>query len=331
MSRRSWVQVATLALTLTTVPTGGALGQASTPGTSDLVGRLPATIEGAPVQVAFTQDMATWIDEAFAGEVYPELTSLVTALGHRGLSTADLTTTIASFGAEQDGLIQGFQLPGGDASTLSEAILDVYFIGFGELHRTDQTIAGQPVIMVSDGPLETAAYPYAVLLDRDVIWIASASEPYLHSAMGALVAVSAGTAPGNTGQAQIDPGAQAPEEWRGIMRNTLTWDQGAYVGSTSATFTGTWVRPVLSTVGYCESGCTAYIPAGTIDWTFESTAPGPPAGHATTSGSLPTGGTVVAKDQMLFLTATDPDHFRYWGSGTFFPPPQACRGREGAG
>ncbi|MCY7418549.1 MAG: hypothetical protein LH650_08655 [Chloroflexi bacterium] len=326
MSRRSLSSIASLVLALTLAAPGGALGQAASPAPADLVARLPATIDGASVEVAFTEDLATWITEAFAGETHPEISALETALAARSLSTADMTTTNASFGADLTDTIQGFQLPGGDAVTLSDAILDVYFIGFGELQRTDQTIAGQPVLMISDGPIETDSYPFAILLDRDVIWIASASEPNLRLAIEALVAVAAGTAPGNTGAAPADPMDQAPEEWQGFTRETLTWNRESFVGEWTVTFRGPWVRPVLNDTGYCDTPCTVYIPAGTIDWTWESSTPTKPRCEEKTSGSLATGKVVVLQDQMLYLAPAGPDHYRYWGSGTSFSPAQKCSG-----
>ncbi len=304
-------------------------GSLASPGgiTSGLVARLPATVADAPVVVAFTEDLRTWIDEASGSEVHPESLTLEAALADAGLSTSDVTTLVASVGADGDGQIQGFQLPDVDASVLRDPLMAVYFLGFGVLQRTQQTIAERPVLMVSEGPLETASYPSAILVDGDTLWIATAEEPLLHQSIEALVGVASGLATGNTGAAPADPMDQAPDAWQGRMRETLTWDREGYVGAWTVTFQGSWVRPVLNDIAHCAPGaCTVYIPAGTIDWTWVSSTPTTPRCEEQTSGSLPTGRVVTAQDQMLFLAPDGPDHYRYWGSGTTFGPAQKCFG-----
>ncbi len=238
-----------------------------------------------------------------------------------------MTTVSATFGPDGDGLFQGFQLPAIDASPFQDALLAVYFLGVSDLQRTPQTIAGRPVLMLSDGPLDSASYPSAVLVDGDTLWVATADEPLLHDSIAALVGVANGTTPGHTGVLPADPMDQAPGEWQGRMRETLTWDREGYVGRWAVTFQGSWVRPELSDTDYCASGpCAAYIPAGTIDWTWESSTPTKPRCDEQTSGSLATGNVVTPQDQMLFLAPDGPDHYRYWGSGTTFGPAQKCFG-----
>jgi hypothetical protein len=94
--------------------------------------------------------------------------------------------------------------------------------------------------------------------------------------------------------------------------------------------TGSWVPPATTT-RYCDDDdCTDYAATGTIEWSWDVSAPTRPPCAASTRGSLEAGATVVPSDQMLFLDPTDDGHVRFWGSGTFRVPDQPCVGLEGA-
>ena len=149
-------------------------------------------------------------------------------------------------------------------------------------------------------------------------------------ALEALLAVAAGTAPGNTSAHPTPTHRIGPATWFGTMRGTVTWDKGAYVGEATAEFRGTWERIDDQAVGSCPSEpCVAYRPVGEVEWAFESAAPGPPACRSRQTGSVSAGEVVIPEDQMLYMGPAGTDHLRYWGSGTVFLPPQDCAGWEG--
>jgi hypothetical protein len=294
-----------------------------------LTSRLPAAIGGSPVEIVAMEDLGSWIDAVFAGESHPEIEALQAALGSAGLSLTDLPVVSAYFG-DQAGLIQGFQIPGGDASSFEDALTAVYLIGLGDIERTDQEVAGHSVTFLSEGPLDSAEFSYAVLPDSDVLWILNAETARIIEAIEAVLAVAAGQAPGNTGAAPPSPAELGPATWFGTMRQSLTWDKGAYVGGTTAEFRGTWERVEDEGMSYCPDGpCAAYLPMGEVAWTFESAAPGPPSCRVREEGSVFAGDVVIPQDQMLYLAPAGTEHLRYWGSGTLFLPQQDCPGWEG--
>jgi hypothetical protein len=317
------------ALVAVTVPV--TLAQGASPAADvSLAARLPATVGGAPVEIVGGEDLGAWISALFAGEPHPEIDALETALAGQGLSPADVDTVTAWFGPEQDGQIMGFGIPGGDATPLADAITATYLIGVGDLQRTEREVGDRAVTFLSEGPLDAAAYPFAVLPDAGVLWIVNAEIARIIEGIEALLAVSAGRAPGNTRTAPPPPAEIGPATWFGTMRETLTWAKGRYVGETTTAFRGTWERVDDEGMSYCPDGpCAAYLPMGEVEWTFESAAPGPPSCRNRQSGSVSAGEVVIPQDQMLFLAPADSDHLRYWGSGTLFVPPQECPGWEG--
>ncbi|MFN8520452.1 MAG: hypothetical protein U0667_13880 [Chloroflexota bacterium] len=311
-------------------PIASAQDQGAAASTPDglLETRLPARIADDAVRLDLTDDLGSWLADAFPGETHPELDALDAALAAQGSTRAEVRMVWASAGEDGDVQFTGFQLPDGDAQALRDAILAVYFLGFGELTRTDQDVAGRPVTYLSQGPLGSDPYPFGVLADGDGLWVVSAEADLLGPAMEALVGAATGALP------RLDPDATgdgyvAPWGWEGTMRQTVTWNQASYRGTATATFTGAWLQP-LTTVRYCDDrDCTSYIPTGSIDWSWDVSAPTRPRCSASTRGSLAPGGVVFPTDQMLFLDPTDDDHVRFWGSGTFHVPDQPCVGWEG--
>ena len=93
---------------------------------------------------------------------------------HQGRSLADVATVTAYFGPDQSGVIQGFGIPEGDAADVQDALVDVYLIGIGEMERTERDVGDHSVTFLSEGPLETAEHPFAVLPDAGVLWILNA-------------------------------------------------------------------------------------------------------------------------------------------------------------
>src|SRR5690606_21256990 len=130
--------------------------------------------------------------------------------------------------------------PGGDAASLQDAFSAAYLIGMGDLERTERPVGDRSVTFLSEGPLDAASYSFAVLPDAGVLWIVTAETSRIIDALEALLAVAAGTAPGNTGTAPTPTPRIGPATWFGTMRGTVTWDKGAYVGEATAEFRGTW-------------------------------------------------------------------------------------------
>jgi hypothetical protein len=321
--------VALLAVTAALAP-AAVQGQDATGVPSDLVSRLPESVDGTPVELVVTMDAGTWIGETYPDQNGREFAALDAALAGLDRSRADVQMAVAAAGPDGDGTITGFQLPDVDVAALRDAILGVYLFGFGDLTRTDEQVAGRTVTMLSQGPLESDDYPFGVLVDRDVVWIVSADLSLLRPIMEALVSTATGTVPRNGPRPTPDVGYLAPESWTGTMTETVTWDKASYAGKTVSKFTGAWVQP-LTTINHCSvDECTFYIPEGTIDWSYDVSAPSPPC-SASTRGSLKPGKVVVPEDQMLFLEPIQDDSARFWGDGNFIIPKQPCTGWEGDG
>jgi hypothetical protein len=328
--RRPGIRPFALALGLVTLgmapvlaqPATGGPTPGSSPATGDLAMRLPANIGSDAVDVDFTQDLATYLAGAAAG---PEVDALDAALVAQGGSPASTQVVGASFGPEHEAFITGFRLPDADAATFRDAVIALWYVGAADVQRTEEAIAGVPALIVSQGPLAADDYPSGVLVDGDTVWIVSGAGAMVRSGLEALVLTSAGSVPRH---APVAAPYAPPFSWDGTVRETVTWDLASFKGKAEAVLTGSWVAE-LSTGGHCERDCTAYIPSGTIDWTFESSAPTKPRCENSTRGSIAPGDTVIPSDQMLFLEPADDDHVRYWGSGLIHVPPQECPGWNG--
>ncbi|MET0771999.1 MAG: hypothetical protein ABWZ82_02860 [Candidatus Limnocylindrales bacterium] len=289
--------------------------------------RLPATIGDHPTRVLPDGDLGAWIEAAFPGETHPEFDALDAALAAQGAARSDVRVAWAWAGEDTDLQIAGFQLPGGDAQAIRDAILGVYLVGLEPLIRTEQEVAGRPVMFVSQGPLESDSYPFGVVIDGDVVWIASGDATMLRQAVEALILAATGAVPRLDPSAVESPGYTAPWGWDGTVSQTITWDQGSYRGTSVGRHTGSWLQPPTLT-GYCERDCQVYVPTGTIDWSWDVSAPTTPPCSASTRGSLAPGDVVTPTDQMLYLDPTDDGHVRFWGSGSFLVPDQPCVGWE---
>lgn len=329
--RIAFLVLAVLAAVATGLAPGAMRAQDPSPTASSpaltLAGRLPAQIDGSPVQLDETTDLAAYLEAAYAGETGPELDALDAALADQGVSPAEVELVWAS-AFDSEVLIGGFRLPGGDASAFREALLGVYFLGFDGLEQAEMDVQGRSVTTVSQGPVADDPYPFAVLTDGDTLWIASVSSQLLEPTVTALVGAAGGTVARYDTGAVVDAGYAAPWGWEGTVSLTTTWNKNSYRGTSSARMTGTWLQP-LTTIAYCEDDCTTYIPTGTIEWTWDVSAPTTPRCSASTRGSLPSGG-MRPEQQGLFLDPTDDGHVRYWGSGVMLVPDQPCVGWESA-
>lgn len=329
MPRRSVTRSALLAIGLGVLTASAAVSRTMPP-EPDLIARLPATIEGQPVELVASGDLGTWLATVFPDQSHPQIDALTERLAEQGLSVQDVATVTAFFSADQGGSIEGFAIPGGDATSWQDVVAAAYLIGLGDLERTERQVGDRSVTFLSEGPLDTASYPFAVLPDAGVLWIVVAETSRVIDALEALLAVAAGTAPGHTGTLPTPTPRIGPATWFGTMRGTVTWAKGAYVGEATAEFRGTWERIDDESIGYCPDGpCDVYRPMGEIVWRFESAAPGPPSCRTRRTGSVSAGEVVIPQDQMLYLAPAGADHVRYWGSGTLFLPPQDCPGWEG--
>jgi hypothetical protein len=314
---------------LTPSTASAAVADGSAAPQATLEARLPATIDGVPVEVIVSQDLGASL-AFYAGQSHPEIDALEAELAARGLKLSDVDTVTAYFGADLSGGIDGFLIPGEDAASLQGAMTAAYLIGAGDLERTLQQVDDHAVTFLSQGPLDEAEFPFAVLPDSDVLWIVTGELGGVIDAVEALLAVSAGTAPGNTSTAPTPTPPIGPATWFGTMSGTTTWDKGTYVGQTTATFRGTLERIEDESVGHCPLGpCAAYRPMGEIAWTFESAAPGPPSCRNHQTGSVLTGDVVIPSDQMLFLEPANEGYIRYYGTGSVSVPSQECAGWEG--
>jgi len=116
------------------------------------------------------------------------------------------------------------------------------------------------------------------------------------------------------------------EGWYGTMTGTQTWDQSGSRGTSSSTFTGTWVfdDPDTPETG-CQQvpapdTCLFYKPDGTISWTWQGHKDpdcdqlgncGPPCDQ-TTSGSQP-----AEAGQFFLQPVNEEDKYKYYGFGGF--------------
>jgi hypothetical protein len=109
--------------------------------------------------------------------------------------------------------------------------------------------------------------------------------------------------------------------WAGTMTGTYWWQDGGHSGTSTGTFTGTWVVDESIYAQDCEApGCLRFIPEGTIDWTWDASGYiGQKKCQQSTSGSLAAVDQFGLGDQQyLYLSLTDDTHYRYWGQGNFY-------------
>ncbi len=247
--RIAFLVLAVLAAVATGLAPGAMRAQDPSPTASSpaltLAGRLPAQIDGSPVQLDETTDLAAYLEAAYAGETGPELDALDAALAEQGASPADVELVWAS-AFDSEVLIGGFRLPGGDASAFRAALLGVYFLGFDGLEQAEMDVQGRSVTTVSQGPVADDPYPFAVLTDGDTLWIASVSSQLLEPTVTALVGAAGGTVARYDAGAVVDAGYAAPWGWEGTVSLTTTWNKNSYRGTSSARMTGTWLQPLTT-------------------------------------------------------------------------------------
>ncbi len=109
--------------------------------------------------------------------------------------------------------------------------------------------------------------------------------------------------------------------WAGTMKGTYWWSSGGVSGTSTGTFSGTWVVDDSINTNGCKPGaCIRYIPDGSIAWTWDASGYiGQKKCQQTTSGSLAAVDQFGLGDQQyLHLTVVDSDHYRYWGQGAFY-------------
>ncbi len=122
----------------------------------------------------------------YPGESHPEIEALEAALAAQGVTFADVATVTAYFGPDgQGGRSRDSASPVGMRPSLQDAIVAAYLIGLGELERTERDVGDHSVTFLSEGPLDAAAYPFAVLPDAGVLWILTAEMTQILDALEA--------------------------------------------------------------------------------------------------------------------------------------------------
>lgn len=127
--------------------------------------------------------------------------------------------------------------------------------------------------------------------------------------------------------------------WQGTMTGTYQWDLSTSQthGKGTATITALWEQvPADQPVVPCQGelpACIAFLPTGTIDWTWEAHQP---LCSESRSGQVPGGAAndprnaggangVPLSTQVLVLQPIDADHFGYWVAGVWaLPAPMKC-------
>jgi hypothetical protein len=126
--------------------------------------------------------------------------------------------------------------------------------------------------------------------------------------------------------------------WRGTMTGTYDWHRSETQGTGKAIFTGIWeLAPPDTLVVPCRSvppgpdDCLAYLPNGSIAWSWDAQQTGIGACDEHLTGSFPAGAAndprnagganeVPLSTQALVLTADGAGHYGYWGAGTWAMP-----------
>jgi hypothetical protein len=115
-------------------------------------------------------------------------------------------------------------------------------------------------------------------------------------------------------------------DWKGTMTSTLIWNSGEMTGTGSSTFDGIWTQDRDSVVPcqFDEQPCTAYVPTGTITWSWHAKidAPASQGGcKEDKGGTLAAGDAEMVTRQVLVLApAPDSDKLQYWADGGFVLP-----------
>jgi hypothetical protein len=107
MERRSLTRIAVLVIGLAALAPAATVAQETAPPEMALSTRLPATVGGSPVEIAFSEDLQAQVDARYPGETHPEVEALTARLSEQGLSLADVATVTAYFGPDLGGVIEG--------------------------------------------------------------------------------------------------------------------------------------------------------------------------------------------------------------------------------
>jgi hypothetical protein len=167
--------------------------EASYLGDAELEALIPTEIQGVPVDIE-SMSGADILAQADPSDTSTQdlLQQLQDALAAKGKTMDDLSIAFASFATEDAfGGITAVRLKGADIAQLTDDLLPLLLNDVLDPQQTPTTIAGKPVIIVTDGPLESpspsaSVDPYAVGGDRaymypkgEVLWFVSADEPAL--------------------------------------------------------------------------------------------------------------------------------------------------------
>ncbi len=162
-------------------------------GDAELEALMPTEIAGVPVDVE-SMSFAEYLGPIDPGDTASQdaLKQLQDALATRGKTIDDLSMGFASFATEDAfGGITAVRLKGADIAQFQDDLLPLLLNDVFDPQQTPTTIAGKPVIIVTDGPLESpspsaSVDPYAVGTDRaymypkdEILWFVSAEEPAL--------------------------------------------------------------------------------------------------------------------------------------------------------
>ena len=134
------------------------------------------------------------------------------------------------------------------------------------------------------------------------------------------------------------PGASlASGGWTGTMTGTEKLTRQLFSGTTTTTFTGTWEPiPVDDPIQLCQPAvgdtCVAYLPQGTIHWTWDTHSDPPAACTSKKDGDAPAGsGNDPASaifGETLYLQPDATGGLTYWGDGIWKAPQPDCRSEE---
>jgi hypothetical protein len=165
-------------------------------GDAELAAMVPTEIGGSPVDVQ-TMSGADILGTFDPTDPYSQaqLQSLEDQLSGMGKTIDDMSLALGSFPTDTSfGDITAVRLKGADIASVVSDLVPLLFTDVVDPVQTPTVIAGKNVIILSDGPLESAAPgspaasvdPYAVAPDRaylypkgEVLWSVSADEPAL--------------------------------------------------------------------------------------------------------------------------------------------------------
>ena len=149
---------------------------------AELEAMFPAEIAGEAVTVESMRG------DGLAAQVpQDQVDAINQALAPQGKTINDMSVGNASL---SDTTIRAFRVRGADATALVPALLGLYMGSVSDVHQATVTVAGQPVIRVTGGPLADADDPAQQRLyvypRNDVVWLVIGYEPKLSEIIGKL-------------------------------------------------------------------------------------------------------------------------------------------------